>query len=91
MGLDRHAISAAEDEGGPTKHQRRRTNAKTAALKAELKEMLSRPLIARGVSTRYITSGSRPIADDILAGKGELFLITESAILTRIVQCMRPC
>lgn len=33
--------------------------------------MLSRPLIARGVSTRYITSGSRPIADDIIAGKGE--------------------
>lgn len=45
-------------------------NAQAAALKAELKEMLSRPLIARGVSTRYITSGSRPIADDILAGKG---------------------
>jgi ATP-dependent RNA helicase DDX24/MAK5 len=67
--LDSDVVSASEDEGRPTKHQRKRANAETAALKAELKEMLSRPLIARGVSTRYITSGSRPIADDIIAGK----------------------
>ncbi|KAH0835852.1 ATP-dependent RNA helicase [Lanmaoa asiatica] len=64
------AVSASEDEARPTKHQRKRASVQIAALKAELKEMLSRPLIARGVSTRYITSGSRPIADDILAGKG---------------------
>lgn len=64
-------ISASEDGGGPTKHEKKRINAQIAVLKAELKAMLSRPLIARGVSTRYITSGSRPIADDILAGNGE--------------------
>ncbi|KAG8216686.1 ATP-dependent RNA helicase [Butyriboletus roseoflavus] len=67
--LDSDVVSASEDDTRPTKHDRKRTNIHTAALKAELKEMLSRPLIARGVSTRYITSGSRPIADDILAGK----------------------
>lgn len=52
----------------PSKHQRKASNAKTAALKAELKELLAQPLIARGVSTRYITSGSRPIVDDVMAG-----------------------
>lgn len=43
-------------------------NAKTAALKAELKALLVQPLIARGISTRYITSGSRPIVDDFISG-----------------------
>ena len=55
----------------PSKHQRKTTNAKTAALKAELKELLAQPLIARGVSTRYITSGSRPIVDDVIKGECE--------------------
>ncbi|KAK7044735.1 ATP-dependent RNA helicase MAK5 [Favolaschia claudopus] len=38
-------------------------------LKAELKRLLAQPLIARGVSIRYITSGSKPIVDDLLAGE----------------------
>ncbi|KAI9459767.1 ATP-dependent RNA helicase [Boletus coccyginus] len=67
--LDSDVVSASEDEGRPTKHERKRINSHTVGLKAKLKEMLSLPLVARGVSTRYITSGSRPIADDILAGK----------------------
>lgn len=37
-------------------------------MKADLKRMLSQPLIARGISTRYITSGSVPIVDDLLNG-----------------------
>ncbi|TFY71035.1 hypothetical protein EVG20_g1974 [Dentipellis fragilis] len=53
----------------PTKSKIKARNAKVATLKAELKELLSQPLVARGVSTRYITSGSRPIVDDILAGE----------------------
>lgn len=65
------AIRESEDEGRPTKYKEKRMNGQIEALKAELTGMLSRPLIAKGVSTRYITSGSRPIADDILAGKGE--------------------
>ncbi|KAG6377615.1 ATP-dependent RNA helicase [Boletus reticuloceps] len=68
--LDSDIMSGSDDEGRATKHERKRINGQTAVLRAELKEMLSRPLIARGVSTRYITSGSRPIADDILGGKG---------------------
>lgn len=31
--------------------------------------MLAKPLIARGVSTKYITSGNRPIVDDLIAGE----------------------
>ena len=38
-------------------------------LKAELRGLLKQPLVARGVSTRYITSGSNPIAHDMLAGE----------------------
>lgn len=43
-------------------------------MKGELRGMLCRPLIARGVSTRYVTSGSRPIAADIVSGQGKSLL-----------------
>ncbi|KAI0346466.1 DEAD-domain-containing protein [Trametopsis cervina] len=48
--------------------QRKSIQAKTSGLKAELKELLAQPLIARGISTRYITSGSRSIVDDVIEG-----------------------
>ncbi|EGO03781.1 hypothetical protein SERLA73DRAFT_46424 [Serpula lacrymans var. lacrymans S7.3] len=67
--LDSDFMSGSDDEGKPSKQQTKMKNAKTAALKAELREMLSQPLVARGISTRYITSGSRPIVDDIIAGE----------------------
>jgi ATP-dependent RNA helicase DDX24/MAK5 len=35
-------------------------------MKAELKDLLAQPLIARGISTRYITSGSTAVVDDII-------------------------
>jgi len=44
-------------------------DSKLVRLKSELKELLNEPLIARGVSTRYITYGSRPVAAAILAGE----------------------
>lgn len=37
-------------------------------MKAELKYLLSQPLIAKGVIKNYITSGSTSIVDDLLAG-----------------------
>ena len=61
--------SEDEDAAAPSKQQRKATNAKMAALKAELKALLAQPLVARGVSTRYITSGVRSIADDFVAGE----------------------
>ena len=61
--------SEGEDAAVPSKQQRKAANAKMATLKAELKALLAQPLVARGVSTRYITSGVRSIADDFVAGE----------------------
>lgn len=55
----------------PSTRQTKARNVKVASMKAELKRLLAEPLVARGVSTRYITSGSRPIIDDILSGDCE--------------------
>lgn len=58
----------------PSNPMSQRLKAKTAklnAMKAELKRLLAQPLVARGVSTKYITSGSRPIVDDIVRGECE--------------------
>ncbi|KZT69924.1 DEAD-domain-containing protein [Daedalea quercina L-15889] len=61
-------LEAEEQGSAPTKAQRKASDAKVASLKAELKSLLEQPLVARGVSTRYITSGAVSIADDMLAG-----------------------
>ncbi|KAF7325815.1 ATP-dependent RNA helicase MAK5 [Mycena kentingensis (nom. inval.)] len=66
--IDSDMMSASEDEEKPTNRQRKATDGKNAQLKAELKQMLAKPLVARGVSTRYITSGSRTIVDDLITG-----------------------
>ncbi|CAE6388803.1 unnamed protein product [Rhizoctonia solani] len=47
-------------------HQAKKNSAKVQKLKLELKESLSEPLVARGISRRYITSGSRSVADDLV-------------------------
>lgn len=52
-----------------TKHIKEK--AEIASLKNELSHLLSQPLVARGVSTKYITSGSRTVVDDIVAGTSE--------------------
>ena len=61
-----------DDEARPSKQRQKGMAAKTAALKAEIKDMLAQTLIARGVSTRYITSGVHSIADDMVAGECKL-------------------
>lgn len=67
--LDSDILSESTDENNPSKHQKKNNDAKIAALKVKLKELISQPLLSRGVSTRYVTSGSRPIADDIISGE----------------------
>ncbi|VDC07946.1 unnamed protein product [Peniophora sp. CBMAI 1063] len=72
--LDSDFASDGEDKsggggGGLTKRERKARDAKAAGLRAELKELLAQPLVARGVMTSYITSGSTPIVDDLLAGE----------------------
>lgn len=66
--LDSDILSESADESNSSKHRKKRADAKIAVLKAKLRELMSQPLLSRGVSTRYITSGSRPIADDIISG-----------------------
>ncbi|KAG5341346.1 hypothetical protein C0989_011225 [Termitomyces sp. Mn162] len=58
----------SDDQGEPSNQRRKAKDAKNAALKAELKHILSQPLIAQGISTKYITSGSRLIVDDLIVG-----------------------
>jgi len=43
------------------------------AKRAELKALLAQPLVARGISVRYLTSGSKSIADDLINSSSELF------------------
>lgn len=42
--------------------------AKLARLKEQLKKKLAEPLVARGISAKYITSGDQSVVDDLLAG-----------------------
>ena len=44
---------------------------KVANLKNELRALMAQPLVARGISQKYITSGSRKIVDDLVQGKRE--------------------
>ena len=71
-----------EQKAVPSKRQRKSASAKTAVLKEELRELLLQPLITRGVSTRYITSGSKSIADDMLSGQCEYLISILSVIFT---------
>ncbi|KAG1877058.1 DEAD-domain-containing protein [Suillus tomentosus] len=66
--LDSDILSESADESNPSKARKKNNDAKMAVLKAKLKELMAQPLLSRGVSMRYITSGSRPIADDIISG-----------------------
>ena len=62
----------SDNDSRHSSHKQKNIDRQMMALKTELGQMLSEPLISRGVSARYITSGSRPIVDDLLAGDREL-------------------
>ncbi|KDQ58746.1 hypothetical protein JAAARDRAFT_34601 [Jaapia argillacea MUCL 33604] len=64
--LDSDLATDSEDDSAPTK---KKAKAKVGSLKAELKHLLSQPLVAKGVLAKYITSGSVDIVDDLLAGE----------------------
>ncbi|KAF9530142.1 P-loop containing nucleoside triphosphate hydrolase protein [Crepidotus variabilis] len=67
--LDSEFEIDSQDEDKPSTRIYKGRSQKMAAMKEELRLLLSQPLVARGVSTKYITSGSRPIVDDLLAGQ----------------------
>ena len=68
-----------EPESVPTKAQQKAADTKVSRLKANLKRLLAQPLVAKGVSPRYITSGAVSIADDMLAGNGTSTSVLGSA------------
>jgi len=56
---------------GLTKRQQKTTNAKVMDQKLQMKRLLAQPLLAQGISKRYITSGSNLIVHELLAGESE--------------------
>jgi ATP-dependent RNA helicase DDX24/MAK5 len=52
---------------------------KLASMKAELKGLLSQPLLARGASMKYITSGSNPLVEELLQREQELLVDEETS------------
>lgn len=74
--------SISDDRVGEGKRLIKAHEAKLGQLKAELKGLLKQPLIARGVSTRYVTSGSNPIAHDMLAGECGWFYVPMTLCLS---------
>jgi len=66
--MDIELSSDYDSDGGFSKRKIKTQNSKVAILRDELRRLLKQPLVARGVSTRYITSGTTPIVDDLLAG-----------------------
>ncbi|THU94511.1 DEAD-domain-containing protein [Dendrothele bispora CBS 962.96] len=61
-------FASESDDDRPTKRQRKAKDVQNNAMKVELKKMLAQPLVAKGVSVRYITSGNNSIVDNLLAG-----------------------
>jgi hypothetical protein len=60
-------------------------------MKQELKHMLAQPLLPRGVSARYLTSGIiRDLADRLLTNKGKSYLISLNHLLTFIQDKVLP-
>ncbi|KAF9652598.1 DEAD-domain-containing protein [Thelephora ganbajun] len=53
---------------GPTKRRQKAASTKIKDQKLRLKQLLTQPLLAQGISKRYITSGSNPIVHELLAG-----------------------
>ena len=66
----RRPLSDAETRlTGPTKRQQKAADTRIKDQKLQLKQLLIQPLLAQGVSKRYVTSGSNPIAHELLAGE----------------------
>ncbi|KAG9126621.1 ATP-dependent RNA helicase [Ceratobasidium sp. 392] len=57
------------EEENEQSRQAKKSSAKVQQLKQELKGLLAEPLIARGISRKYITSGSRAVVDDLVSAR----------------------
>lgn len=84
-----------DDPDAPVQKKAKKGKAegKLDGLKQKLNHLLDQPLIARGVSTRYPTSGSRVIIDDVVAGTGHVNMLgagTEAAYEVADKQKSKP-
>ena len=64
-------LSPSEDDEGVRKRKENKNKGGSSKLKAHranLVELLHLPILARGISAKFITSGSRPVVDDLLRG-----------------------
>ncbi|OCB91444.1 DEAD-domain-containing protein [Sanghuangporus baumii] len=64
------------DEDAPSKRRNEsKEKQQVQALKTELKDLLSRPLVAKGVIKKYITSGARSVVPELLNSNGVLIFL----------------
>ena len=61
--------------------KRKEHDSKIYRMKSQLNELLSHPVVARGISMKYPTSGSISIAEDLLNGTGSLKLSFTTQII----------
>ncbi|WVQ78919.1 ATP-dependent RNA helicase MAK5 [Cryptococcus sp. DSM 104549] len=78
--IDPSMLSGEEDDPDAPYYKAKKTvrgkgKAKVDGLKAELRELLGERLLARGVSTRYPTSGSKVIVDGMINSTGHSTLL----------------
>ncbi|KAG8687963.1 ATP-dependent RNA helicase [Ceratobasidium sp. 395] len=66
--LELELDSDMEEENEQSRHAKK-NSAKVHQLKQELKSLLAEPLVARGISRKYITSGSRAVVDDLVSAQ----------------------
>ncbi|CED83578.1 dead-domain-containing protein [Phaffia rhodozyma] len=69
--LDSDQMPSEDDDEGVrrgVKNGKAKVSPKVAGLKAELRSILAEPLQVRGLSSRYITSGTRSVVDDLISG-----------------------
>jgi ATP-dependent RNA helicase DDX24/MAK5 len=76
MGLecDIHRVHRMVDDN----NSKGKNDGQIKALKRQLSDLLSQPLIARGISAKFITSGSRAIVNDLLRGESAYSVCNES-------------
>ncbi|EIW66497.1 hypothetical protein TREMEDRAFT_65359 [Tremella mesenterica DSM 1558] len=78
--IDPSMLSDGDDPDAPfAKSQNIGRSGKVVELKEELNRLLAEPLIARGVSARYPTSGSKVIVGDLLSARGHPTLLGASS------------
>jgi ATP-dependent RNA helicase DDX24/MAK5 len=61
----------SDDEAPRRTNKKVPSDAKLAGLRAELDSLLQQQLMARGVSAKYPTSGSRVVIDDLMTNSSE--------------------